>query len=625
MPTYEITAPNGRKYRIDGPAGATDAQIRAQVLRQHPDAGKKAERSWLDQAGEVVSQQASSYVKGLAQIPDAVSNAYNGYQRVQNRAGGFIAENTLNALGRPQQASRVARETEQTDRRIYNQRLTTQRGADSLVAPPTTTAGKVANFGMEMVGAMASPFNALIAGAKPTQSETVARQAMTPVRTPPANPGRQVVEAGERNNVRVLTSDVRPPRTFLGKNTQSAAEKIPIAGTGGMRAAQQEQRIAAVKDFADEFGADDAAAIEGVAKDFLATRGKSLSTLTRMKTSVIEGTPGAVTPTRTLQAIDDQIAELTRRGTKPALDAAEYLKSIRPQMEGKTLFQLEAMRADELANAFKDGQTMAVINDVGVKAVRKIYDPLRQDMGEFIKGAAGPDAFRQWRIANAQLSGMAGELKVSALKSALKNAEATPESVGTMLFSAKPSQVRLLSKNLSPAGRSKAQAAIIHKALESADGAEGLSPDRFLGAVDKLGKPIGVMFEGADKARLEGLVRVLDATRRASAAAAHPPTGVQNTPTAIGYVIGTLFGWAGVPVAGGIGLLARAYESAPVRNALIGLARTQAGTPQEAVSMAKAVTALSAFAASKAGRALNDDMRLPLAAESPGEAKQQEQ
>lgn len=39
MPTYEMRAPNGRTYRVTGPAGATDAQVRAEILRQHPDAG----------------------------------------------------------------------------------------------------------------------------------------------------------------------------------------------------------------------------------------------------------------------------------------------------------------------------------------------------------------------------------------------------------------------------------------------------------------------------------------------------------------------------------------------------------------------------------------------------------
>lgn len=39
MPAYKIKAPNGQTYQIDGPEGATDDQVRAEVLRQFPDAG----------------------------------------------------------------------------------------------------------------------------------------------------------------------------------------------------------------------------------------------------------------------------------------------------------------------------------------------------------------------------------------------------------------------------------------------------------------------------------------------------------------------------------------------------------------------------------------------------------
>jgi hypothetical protein len=39
MPTYAMSAPNGQTYQIDGPDGATDDQVRAEILRQHPDAG----------------------------------------------------------------------------------------------------------------------------------------------------------------------------------------------------------------------------------------------------------------------------------------------------------------------------------------------------------------------------------------------------------------------------------------------------------------------------------------------------------------------------------------------------------------------------------------------------------
>src|SRR6185369_4168677 len=42
MATYSIKAPNGKTYRIDGPDGADDAAVRAQVLKQYPDAGRPA-------------------------------------------------------------------------------------------------------------------------------------------------------------------------------------------------------------------------------------------------------------------------------------------------------------------------------------------------------------------------------------------------------------------------------------------------------------------------------------------------------------------------------------------------------------------------------------------------------
>lgn len=41
MPIYEMRAPNGRTYRITGPAGATNAQVKAKILAQFPEAGKQ--------------------------------------------------------------------------------------------------------------------------------------------------------------------------------------------------------------------------------------------------------------------------------------------------------------------------------------------------------------------------------------------------------------------------------------------------------------------------------------------------------------------------------------------------------------------------------------------------------
>lgn len=60
MPTYEISAPNGRTYQIDGPEGASQDQIQAEVTKQYPDASGMATPS-------PGTQQATSVPPGGAQ------------------------------------------------------------------------------------------------------------------------------------------------------------------------------------------------------------------------------------------------------------------------------------------------------------------------------------------------------------------------------------------------------------------------------------------------------------------------------------------------------------------------------------------------------------------------------
>jgi plasmid stabilization system protein ParE len=39
MPIYRITAPNGKTYRIEGPPGASDADVANAVMAQFPESG----------------------------------------------------------------------------------------------------------------------------------------------------------------------------------------------------------------------------------------------------------------------------------------------------------------------------------------------------------------------------------------------------------------------------------------------------------------------------------------------------------------------------------------------------------------------------------------------------------
>jgi hypothetical protein len=90
------------------------------------------------------------------------------------------------------------------------------------------------------------------------------------------------IKEAEQAGVRVMTSDVRQPTTFAGKWLQRTGEMIPIAGTGGLRAAQQQERIDASVDLLRNYGvaetaAADNAVISNVAKDLLAKRSADLT------------------------------------------------------------------------------------------------------------------------------------------------------------------------------------------------------------------------------------------------------------------------------------------------------------------------------------------------------------
>lgn len=668
MPTYKIRAPNGKTYRITGPAGASDAQIRAQVLRQFPEAGQAPEfdvtpeqarqalgrgraalerqtagmsaeqrrraqqrydsdprvRSLRDRAdnaslgdlGRATANVGARGVQGIISpftfLEDTAKTVQQGVNYGVTQAGSGL----LGAMGLDDAAKWWERGGGEVHRQIV-QRPTVHSVIESVVPRPTDRAGRIASTVAEIGGGMMIPF--------PTPKAPI----RAPIATAVASNADDIVRAGQREGVRVMTSDVRPPRTFIGQRARAVGERIPWAGTGGPRAAQQQERVEAVTNLLRDFGGDDVvqlfddapSAVDDVARSLTAQRGRELTRLTNAKKGIIARHSGAgeVPVANTLQAIDDQIAELTRRGTKPALEVVDDLRALRTSIQGKTLDQLEAIRADELSNAFKGGNTLADVRVVGEKAIRAIYDPLRRDMGEFITQRGGAADAKTWRTANERLAAMAGELDSSTFKNVLRNTDLTPEAVGRLLFSRNRSDVARLYANLDAPGKARAQAAVLQRAFDKAISADqGLSVERFVNNLSQMGDSVGVVFQGDDLARVQGMSKLLDATRRAAEARVMPPTGIQNTPVVEGFTLGSLFGWGAIPVAGGGGLLARAYESAPVRNLLLRLGRAKAGSAAEGKlvdQLSKLIVTTVVSQRQRIGSAANDEIPAALAAQ----------
>ena len=436
---------------------------------------------------------------------------------------------------------------------------------------------------------------------------------------PPAAVPAAVREA-EDVGIRVMTTDVLQPTTFAGRWLQRTGEMIPGAGTGGPRAAQQQERIDASVDLLRNYGVTEASAadntiISNVAKDLLARRGENLTKYTGMKTEVIErlSQPNTTVPVaKSVAKIDEEIARLNSISPtqfKPVIDRLitwrDDLTGTREinlpngqkqvVVQGQPLATIEVLRK-QIGEAFAD-PSLAAVRSEGEKVLSRIYAPLREDMADYIKANGQRRDFDKWNIANKQLASMAGELELGAMKAALAKGDTSPEVIRTMLFSAKPSDVKALYRGLSAEGKRNARTAVLQEAFNKVGGNfENLSPDQFKRQLIRLGSPIGVFFSGQDLKAVEGLTRALKMTEQAGRAGVSPPTGVQAVPVVGAAVLTDILGGAGAGIVGGatIGGIARLYESAPVRNILLKLPQVAKGSQQEQELIKQLTVALRA-------------------------------
>jgi hypothetical protein len=415
------------------------------------------------------------------------------------------------------------------------------------------------------------------------------------MRTNPQLPG-YVAEA-QRRGINVMTSDVLTPRSFADKWLQSTGERIPITGTGGTRVRQEQQRIAAVRQLFRQFGADDVAnTSDAVMADLITQRQNRLDYYQQMKRTVFQNmarrTTEPVDVTRTIAAIDRQIARLQGARNAGATEPiVQRLQDWRTALLDQPLEQVDLNR-QLIGEAFTD-PNLAAVRSIGESVLSDIYGPLRQDIADHIRRYGDRRDITRWQVATRRMAEDIAEARNTALGSVLRRGDVTPELVERLMFSSKPSEVAVLYRNLSPSGRATARAVILHRVMqrivnEEPDGTAIYSPNRFITEIRRLGPSVGVMFSADDLANINGLIRVLNMTRRASDAAANPMTGQQLAIPAGAIALGQAFGpgvegfLASVAAMGSIGGMAQLYESPAARDILMRLPRTAPNSVEEA-------------------------------------------
>jgi len=142
----------------------------------------------------------------------------------------------------------------------------------------------------------------------------------------------ELMGASEQFNVPLMTSDVVPPRTAAGRAGQVVSETVPVVGTGGKRAAQQEAREEAVDQFIERFqgGSYDqiVQSLKNQRDRIKTAAGRTYERITPKLNAAIQER-GGITFDNTRQAVErarDQLTEPGREVSEKALDLIERIQ-----------------------------------------------------------------------------------------------------------------------------------------------------------------------------------------------------------------------------------------------------------------------------------------------------------
>ncbi|EAM6081180.1 lytic transglycosylase domain-containing protein [Salmonella enterica] len=511
-----------------------------------------------------------------------------------------------------------------TEGKIFSEALPylTPVGAERIAAQAPSIAGRVAQGASRLlaenaVGSLAANSErdnpealatdlgtGVVLGGAINQLGRAAGAAYRGIRGTIAPEAQQAIQFANAADVPLHTTDVLQPNSRVGRMAQTTAENIPFAGTSTMRANQQEARSQLVDEFASRFGEYDPSIVVGSLKAKSSGIRRAAGNRLEQVQNAMAGVN--IQPSRAIQQIDNEIADLQKLGGAADNETISKLKVYRDELSRNAgasgpmamdLQQLSALRSQFRQDV--KGERQALINR-SEAAVNRVYNAMTGDIDSAIGQNLGNDTLRRYKQANAIYADEANKLQNTRLKNAIMKGDLTPEVVNNMLFSKNKSEVQNLYRSVGQAGRAQMRNGIIGKAMEKSGG----SPDQFLRQVNLMSNQTGIAFKGRDAAYLKGIKNYLEATKRAGQAGVTTPTGQQTIPFILG--IGTVTNPALVGVGGGYGLLARMYESEPARNAMLRLANTPRGSTAFEKALAEVERAVNSVAQGAKSDALSE-------------------
>lgn len=596
---------------------ATIADVQAEMARrqQQPQGitlqdvqGELARRQQISVPIQPIAQQpVTAPAAQLPQEPGLLERAAGGIRAVVEPAltlaTGALAEPVAGLAGLAvlpfEGAEEAARTVEATRRRLTFQ-PTSEAGRAGLefvgkALQPISDAALAAEEATGELGfQIAGPIGGAIGASIPTAVLTAFGIRRTPKGAPDITPQRareiqEVIKASEKQGVDVLTSDIFQPKSIFSRLSQQFSERIPLLGVGGKRATQQTQRVQALDNLDQSVrrveAADIIESLDRSANKARVAAGK------RIESNINNLDPiGAVPTAATIKSIDSAIAKLEKPGKlKNDVLVADFNNLKQTLQEAPQSFRtLREFRTDARTIADKvDPAGRSQLRSTDKVLMDNVIRGITKDLDDFVLKNTDSRNLTRYKGADKIYGEEAKKLTKSRLKTVLDKGDVNPELVNNLLFSSSPSQVKLLFNNLDKQGRQNARLSLYRRALDNATRQGEISPQRFVSELDKLGSNFNTFFRGSDRAELNGLKRLLEATKRAGEAGIVTPTGQATQIGSLAALAGAAGVGSGAALlallgSGTVGLAAKAYESAGIRNLLIRLGKTPKRSTLEA-------------------------------------------
>ncbi|NWK62803.1 hypothetical protein HYI12_09495 [Acinetobacter sp. SwsAc3] len=378
---------------------------------------------------------------------------------------------------------------------------------------------------------------------------------------------QEVAELAKKHGVRTTAGDLS--RNPIIQKTEVAMEQVPFVGTSGVRKAQHDQVKVAAEKVIDQLktklddvdfksidkiqaaasagnknairimgivngAGDDTGKILQAAAEVKNWRGQRVASQMYEQVGRLAGS-GTVAPNKTVQAIDNVIAADSK--VTPNKELLGEINSIRKNLLDPNInTNFKEMRAaqsrlGELVDEWgRQGKSTS-----GLTQIRTAID---DDILDFAQSSGNTKLLSELKRANALYGQLQGG-KDKAFASSLRS-DKPDEIFNQFMKVGKGDKAANFYKNLDPKGQAALRYQMAQNALDKAtnESTGSFSPAKFALEFERMSAPYGNIFKGADKAQMDGFVKLMRHVERAGQYMENPPTGNR--------LVGVLMGGAAV-------------------------------------------------------------------------------